>query len=195
MAYLSTNDALSAELLRDERLEWTGRPNPRVIFHQSDLFQIPFSILWGGFAIFWELGASGLWEGTRPRSGPGVFMMLWGLPFVLIGQYMIWGRFVWTRWLKERTVYGLTDRRAVIVIDGPFRRTVVSAWFSSLSVIDKQIGANGNGSISFGAEHAPELRPIKKDSPRPPAFDDVDQANSVYETAIRLYDVARRRST
>ncbi len=29
-------------------------PNPNKIFHSADWFMIPFSLLWGGFAVFWE---------------------------------------------------------------------------------------------------------------------------------------------
>jgi hypothetical protein len=55
-------DVFSSELLSDEAIEWTGRPNPAVVFHREDLYMIPFSLLWGGFAIFWLLGASGIWD-------------------------------------------------------------------------------------------------------------------------------------
>ena len=43
----------ASELLPAERIEWTGQPNPKVIFHQEDLLAIPFSLMWGGVAIFW----------------------------------------------------------------------------------------------------------------------------------------------
>jgi len=52
-------DILSSELLPGETVQWTGRPNSAVIFHREDWALIPFSLLWGGFAIFWLLGASG----------------------------------------------------------------------------------------------------------------------------------------
>jgi hypothetical protein len=51
-----TSDVLAQiqpELLSGESLLWSGQPLRRVIFHQRDLFTIPFSLLWGGFAIFW----------------------------------------------------------------------------------------------------------------------------------------------
>jgi len=64
---------------------------------------IPFSLFWGGFAIFWEAGARGHWRNT-PRSHPApFFFLLWGIPFILIGQYMICGHFAYEAWLKRRT--------------------------------------------------------------------------------------------
>jgi hypothetical protein len=50
----------SSELLPGETVQWTGRPNAAVILHKEDWGTIPFSLLWGGFAIFWLLGASGI---------------------------------------------------------------------------------------------------------------------------------------
>jgi hypothetical protein len=89
-----------------ERLLWSGRPDPGVWFTPADAFLIPFSILWGGFAIFWEAGVSG---------GP-VFGVVWGIPFVAVGVYMIVGRFFYKRHRKKRTCYGITDRRAIVAV-------------------------------------------------------------------------------
>jgi hypothetical protein len=52
--------AVQPELLSGESIVWAGQPNTRVIFHKQDLYMVPFSLLWGGFAIFWEAGVSGL---------------------------------------------------------------------------------------------------------------------------------------
>jgi hypothetical protein len=55
-------DVFSRELLPGEAIQWTGRPNPSVVFHYYDWFVIPFSLLWGGFAVFWTMGATGIWD-------------------------------------------------------------------------------------------------------------------------------------
>jgi hypothetical protein len=52
----------SPDLLTGETIEWTGRPSPAVMFHQEDWLAVPFSLLWGGLAVFWLLGASGIWD-------------------------------------------------------------------------------------------------------------------------------------
>ena len=51
-------DIFSSELLPGETVEWTGKPNHKVVFQSEDGLAIPFSLLWGGFAISWLLGAA-----------------------------------------------------------------------------------------------------------------------------------------
>lgn len=89
----------------DEQLLWSGCPDPRALFTSADIFMVPFSILWCGFAIFWEAGVV--------RSGWG-FGEVWGVPFVAVGLYFVVGRFFYKHYRNRRTVYGITTRRAMI---------------------------------------------------------------------------------
>jgi hypothetical protein len=100
------------QLLRDdEQLLWHGVPDPRVWFTQADAFAIPFSLLWCGFAIFWE-------SSVVSGGGP-VFARLWGIPFVLMGLYFAFGRFFYKAYSKRRTAYAITSQRAILI--GPRR--------------------------------------------------------------------------
>lgn len=76
------------DLLKDEKILWTGQPDPRRFFTGADVFLIPFSLLWGGFAIFWEM---------LVMDNGDLFSMLFGIPFVVIGtEFLGWGRQVST---------------------------------------------------------------------------------------------------
>jgi len=77
------------ELMSSERLYWAGMPNPSVIFHSDDWTAIPFSLMWTGFFVFWEATVLGVW-GKEPRpNGNDTFMVLWGIPFLIFGNYMV----------------------------------------------------------------------------------------------------------
>ncbi len=77
-----------------------------VLFGRGDLLLVPFTVLWGGFAVFWNVMA---WRGHAP-----VFFRFWGIPFLLVGLYIIVGRFFVKRNRKRRLEYALTSSRAVI---------------------------------------------------------------------------------
>jgi hypothetical protein len=99
---------LEPYLRAGERLLWCGRPDPRVWLTPADGFLIPFSIVWTSFAIFWEIGVS--------ASGGSPFAIVFGAPFLAIGAYMVFGRFLYKSYRKKRTFYGITAQRSMILV-------------------------------------------------------------------------------
>ena len=80
-------NTLTQSLDGGERLLWLGQPRSGIRLRAQDAFLIPFSLLWGGFAIFWELMAL---TATSKAPGPvAVVFPLFGLPFVFVGLYLI----------------------------------------------------------------------------------------------------------
>ena len=140
---------IQKELDSGERLLWAGRPKQGAILRGSDAFMIPFSLLWGGFAIFWEYMALKIPSG---KAGPvDIVFPLFGIPFVLVGLYMIFGRFLYDSKKREKTFYGLTDQRAIIVT-GLFSKGVKSLNLKTMSDVSLSEKANGFGTIVFGQE-------------------------------------------
>ena len=101
---LAVSEPFDAHLGADEKVLWVGRPDPAKHFGKADWFAVPFSLLWGGFALFWEASVI--------ASGGG-FFVLWGLPFVGIGLYMMFGRFFYKARQKRRTWYDVTNERVI----------------------------------------------------------------------------------
>ena len=140
---LRGEDIVQPHLSRGERILWTGRPDPKPRLHKSDLVAIPFSVLWTGFAVFWE--ASVIADG-----GPLSFV-LFGLPFVLIGVYITVGRFVQQARLKKRIWYAVTDRRVLELERTRSGERLESAFIDKLPAVTREVGADGVGSVVFGA--------------------------------------------
>lgn len=109
LSRMDSRQPLPALLLADERLLWSGQPDPQAIFTRSDIFLVPFSLMWCGFAIFWEVMA-------LSSASPG--FALWGIPFVAIGLYFVVGRFFYKSYVKAGTVYALTSRRMLVLRRG-----------------------------------------------------------------------------
>jgi len=179
-----------SELSGDESILWTGQPNPKVIFRREDIFRIPFSLMWGGFAIFWEAMVLGLhpWGGEA-KAPFDWFFVLWGIPFVLVGQYMIWGRFVYDAWKKRRIFYAVTTRRVLALDTSRRARRLSAAFIDQLPVIRKTVRSDGIGSLAFGP-----VPPNARQSHivwnqyhvgAVPVFRDIDGAENVYRLVLR----------
>ena len=136
-------DAFEGRLLAHETILWSGFPGQGIIFAPRDGLLAPFSLLWGGFAVFWET--------TVLRSNGPAFFALFGAVFVLIGLFMIFGRFLFDAWLRTKIAYALTDRRVLIVRSGPWS-DFKAVSLDRLPEASLSEGANGRGTIRFGQQ-------------------------------------------
>ncbi|MCW2995035.1 MAG: hypothetical protein JWQ18_2530, partial [Conexibacter sp.] len=175
----ATPSARLAPYLRPgERLLWSGRPDPDVTFTAADVYLIPFSLLWAGFVVVWELTAI-----TEVDGGAGWLFPLWGIPFVLVGAYMLVGRFFAKRRRKRKTVYGVTDERALVAVgddslsDSPIRHVPVSRRRSRDGHLSVTFGSAPSGSSKMYANSGMELMSFR--STNLVAFYDVADADGL----------------
>jgi hypothetical protein len=141
---------LANELMRGEKVTWQGRPDASRLLTRADLYRIPFSLLWLGFVVFWEAGVLGLLDHTRNRAP--VWFALWGIPFIAVGLYMVFGRF-WVRRVRRRhTTYAVTDRRVLSIVEGRFRTTRNAQFIDRIPTINVAARGDGSGTVVFGNE-------------------------------------------
>lgn len=135
------------ELLKDEKILWTGQPETSVRFTRSDVFLIPFSGFFGIFSMTWMgMALRAAASGSQPSVA---IMPLFGVPFILMGLYLMFGRF-WYKALKKRnTYYALTNKR-VMSLTKLFGVRLNAMYINAIPVINKTIGGSGTGTLIFG---------------------------------------------
>ena len=124
-----------------EAILWRGKAGKGHLLTGQEIGMIPFRILWCGVAMFWETLAI--------SSGGPIFMALWGIPFVCVGLYMVFGRFIHTAYMRGRTAYVITNKKIIRargsridMLDG-----------KSMPPMHTSAFRDGSGTISFGQEY------------------------------------------
>jgi hypothetical protein len=184
----AARSAIDRELRPGERLLWQGGPLTGIRLRPADSFLIPFSLLWGGFAIVWETSVV---SGLAQKGPAGFLFVIWGIPFVLLGLYLIFGRFVVDARRRGATMYGLTDQRAIIAT-GVYTRQVRSIDLRSTPDIAITEKSDRSGTVAFG-EQPPAFwggrRTLPGLEPHPAAFEMIPNVRDVYD----LIQNAKRR--
>jgi hypothetical protein len=143
----STELLIQQNLDAGEKLLWHGQPRQGIVFTAIDIFLIPFSLLWGGFALFWEymvlFGAQ-----TPTGEGPPWPFALFGLPFVLMGLYIMFGRFWTDAQYRKNLIYAVTDRRALIVKNW-INKSVTSISLPGYQGLNLTEHGDGRGTIDL----------------------------------------------
>ncbi|KNY26494.1 hypothetical protein [Pseudobacteroides cellulosolvens] len=130
---------INGELNVGERVIWADKPVLGSLFFKSFAIYL-FAIPWTTFSLFWMYGAS---------KGSFIFS-LFGVPFVLIGLYMLCTPFI-NKNAEKRTIYIVTNQRAIIYKYG--RKIKVKSFFpNQVANIERYQNKNGTGNIIFSSE-------------------------------------------
>lgn len=175
------NAELQEHIDANEKLIWIGEPKRGILFRSADIFLIPFSLVWCGFAIFWFYSALNM-------GAPFLFAMF-GVPFVIIGLIFAFGRFIIDAKQRANTVYGLTEDR-IIIKSGVFKKTIQSLNIRTLSNIEYTEKSDKSGTINFGPKNPMMMWgngmnwwPGVKASP---SFDLIQDVRQVYNKIIEI---------
>jgi hypothetical protein len=169
---------LKSQLAVDELMLWSGQPKQGVFFRPADVYAIPISLLWAGFAVFWN---AAVWYSDGP-----VFFRLWGIPFLIVGFYIVIGRFFVDAWKRSKTYYGVTNERAIIT-SGIFSKIVKSLNLRTLTDITILERRDLSGTITFGPVDQQTKWPFGlpmsngRNEATYPIFDSIQNAKRVYD--------------
>ena len=129
---------LSPYLHPDETLLWVGQPYTTRKFRPNP-FVVIFMLFWFGCAVFWTVTA----------SAEGGFFGLFGIPFLLIGGYMLYTLFIGQKKQLSETVYAVTDRRAIILTTDRRGTGCTEFVFARLSNVTMDEVNGSTGTIRF----------------------------------------------
>jgi hypothetical protein len=184
------------ELQEGESIRWTGRPALGLRMGRSDWLGLPGSLFFLAFAIFWNSGVWGPWGTDRHGSSPPLFFKLFGLPFLLYGAFLVFGRPFWEAYRRSRTYYGITGDRALIVTR-LFARQTQSVLLRNLGETSVEEHGDGRGTIwlgpqpSFGDLMSGQFN--RRNQTVTPRFEGVQAPRVVQQLLIMPRDVAGRR--
>lgn len=148
-------EAGQRELRSGEELIWADRPDPSVMA-KKQLFSLIVGIPFFCFACFWTVFAWNL-LGDRPISGLGAagnivpfIFPIFGLPFIGVGLWLLSAPLRAKR-KARRTVYGITNLRLFIAVQGS-RRKVQSFEPEDIASIERNDDGTGFGDVIFARE-------------------------------------------
>ncbi|HEX8655598.1 MAG TPA: hypothetical protein VF693_10290 [Allosphingosinicella sp.] len=177
-------------LLPGERLLWAGPPKQGLLLRSADLYLVPFSLFFVGFAIVWSQGA---WR----MGDPSFLFAIAGAALLLGAAYVSLGRFLVDAVLRAKLLYAVTDRRIVILRRPPWS-SFRAFDLSNLPVLELQQSARGRGTIIFDVAPEPSWWPRTQQPEWAPAlskvprFLEIDGAAAVYDLISR--ECERRRA-
>lgn len=142
---------VEAELSKGERIEWIGQP----IAGRVAIASVPMAVLglfFGGFAVFWMASARGIAGRGPGLGGFSALFWLWGLPFLAIGLAMFLSP-IWAYRKASRTLYAITDRRAIAIEPSLMGRVVVRSFEPpDLAILARTQNPDGSGNLVFRRE-------------------------------------------
>lgn len=135
MDYNSEYNFFQPFLLPNEVLLWHGAPGPGRI-NTYGRIPVLFSIIWLGFSLLWEI--------TAIMSGI-LIMVLFGLPFLLIGLSVAFGGPIKNARLKGKIFYAVTNQR-LLIREGTDMKIFTADMLPPMEI---RMNKNGTGSIFF----------------------------------------------
>ncbi|MEP4196653.1 MAG: aspartate carbamoyltransferase catalytic subunit [Aliishimia sp.] len=152
------SDEWAGILDADERIVWQGSPAPGLRLEWESPILPLFFTVFTGFSIFWMAIA----------SMAGGFFWMFGLLFFGAGMYNLVGVHFWKAYLRRKTFYTLSNKRAFIATNAGRKRQLASYPIVEATTLELQFSGpkadiyfaketkktnNGTYEIAIGFEH------------------------------------------
>ncbi|MEL6684624.1 MAG: aspartate carbamoyltransferase catalytic subunit [Pseudomonadota bacterium] len=125
----------------DEHVVWQGRPDAAFVLTPAMIGTAIFAIFFAGFALFWMIGAS---------FAGGIFWTF-GLLHFGAGIALLVGTLAGPSFIRKRTFYSLTNKRAFVAKDLPMKgRTLKSYPITQDTQLEYR--ENDKSSVYFSTE-------------------------------------------
>ena len=155
---------------KGETVLWQGRPDGQLVLRVGNIAGSIFGLFFAGFALFWMIMA----------SQAGGFFWMFGLLHFFVGLGVAFGSIFWSAWRRRHTWYTLTDRRAFIATDIPFKGRSLKSYPITASTV---LNYDGGDPASIMFNH--EMRRSKNGSYR------VDVGFERIENGAEVYRIMR----
>ncbi|AKT37902.1 hypothetical protein [Chondromyces crocatus] len=174
--------AVERDLDPGEQLLWAGKPRQGLRLSSADAYLLPFGLVCSAFALIWEAM-------LVLFHGPLWFHVV-GVTSGLLAFHLVVGRYLVDALRRARTLYALTDRRALILESAGAQVTSIELGTPMPIALREELWARGT--ISFGVEEGeagapswPGMRGLD-----PPSFVGIRDARVVFDM---LWEVRRKR--
>ena len=166
--------------LKDEKILWQGAPSNVPYLNKSDIWLIPFTLLFGGAFIGYAIISA-----IMMFAGKSIMFALTGITLLLMGTYILFFRFWYRKKRIARQLYFVTDKRVFafdtmrddIIFDILLEDTDLYLGYKSLIISD--INAIGDFIYNLGLDIF-----FRKFAKETPSFKYIDDINNVSRIII-----------
>lgn len=133
---------IATYLAPGEQLLWAGRPKQGFAVRALDFWVVPFMICWSSAVVLSFFGL------IRQEGQLTLSMIAVMVPILLLGVYMLLGRFWIDAKARSKTFYGVTSQR-VIIIDGLISQQIHSIILKEILEVQFTHRSDGTGTLEF----------------------------------------------
>lgn len=175
--------------LKDEKILWQGAPSNVPYLNKSDIWLIPFTLVFGGAFIVYAIISA-----IMMFAGKSIMFSLAGITLLLMGTYILFFRIWYRKKRISRQLYFVTDKRVFafdtmrddVIFDILLEDTDLYLGYKSLILSD--INAIGDFIYNLGLDIF-----FRKFSKETPSFKYINDLNNVSRIIISAKETVEEK--